>query len=121
LKRYLYTQMIKDDLLKDIDERQLAVYLERTVVEAGERLTVSLMLPAVVLQEDRVVSDYPASLWQHIRATLGLKYKRTEVRITEVALFPEFKPAPLLGEMRLGIEARLTDRDYRDGPEVCDE
>ena len=69
-----------------------------------QRLISTLKLPAKVLQEREVIASYPATLWQHIKMKLGLKYEKVEVVLTEHVVFPEWKWPEKLGSQRIFIQ-----------------
>lgn len=51
-------------------------------------LAAMMKIPAQVLQQDRVIAEYPSDWWQGIRKRLGLKYNKCQVRLTEHLLYP---------------------------------
>jgi hypothetical protein len=75
----------------------------------ARQLTACLRVPAQVLQEDRVLDHYPDGLWQHIRAKLGWKYRRKEVRLTEWLVYPTVEvPEQFTDTVRLYVQPRFT-------------
>lgn len=60
----------------------------------AHRLVASLRLPGEVLQDNKVVAEYPASLWDHIKKVLGFKHELVRVRCSETVVFPDIQLPP---------------------------
>lgn len=58
------------------------------------QLTASLRVPSEVLQDDRVVASYPASLWDHVKQKLGLGHRSVEVVANETLVYPDIEVLP---------------------------
>jgi hypothetical protein len=67
-----------------------------TVESAMKMLRCDFWMPGKTLQDDRVVASWPTNLWQHIRKSLRLSYKKTELRVNEIVVFPTVEIPPEL-------------------------
>ncbi len=74
-------------------------------------ITIMLKVPAKVLQDDRVVAEYPDGLWQHIRKSIGLKHRKVVLRANEWVTFPTVEIPPLEKPMRIyySVGSRIED------------
>lgn len=108
-----------DPDLGDVDFR---ARLQWDVEGAMNHLRLYMMLPSKVLQKDRVIAEYPKTLWDHIKAALGLKHRTVQVYFQEVLYFPKVKIPPELGPVRVGTEvhARTADPFYEEGSDDGD-
>lgn len=62
----------------------------------AHQLVAMLRIPADVLNDDKVIAEWPDGLWQTVRKALGWKHKTRQVRLTEMLLFPGVAvPRPL--------------------------
>jgi hypothetical protein len=65
--------------------------------EIVDRMTIQFLaqwrLPVEVLADDKVIAEYPATLWDHIKKVLGFDYIKRQVRLNAVLAFPEI-PVP---------------------------
>lgn len=62
--------------------------------QMARRLTAHWRVPGEVLQDDTVIAEYPASLWDHIKSAFGLKHRTTQVRLNETVCFPDVPLSP---------------------------
>lgn len=71
-------------------------------------LRAAVRIPAEVLSDRKVVASYPTNLWQYIRKALGLKYLKTDVRVSEHLLYPTIKVPRGYSEVRLHVASEVT-------------
>lgn len=105
-----FTSTLIDNLVAELginspDVRSLLDYHAST---QAHMLSSVMRVPADVLQNDRVIATYPTTLWDYIKRSLRLKYKRTEVRISEHLLYPMVEAPPFANNIRLFTDSRLS-------------
>lgn len=78
----------------------------------ARQLSLSLRVPCKVLQDDRVIAEWPRGLWDYIKRAVGLKYSKKQLRLNECVVYPNVA-LPDLGRLsqniRLAVEPRITD------------
>lgn len=79
----------------------LQVHEQWLLETAMKAIRISFKYPAQVLQQDKEIARYPATLWSHVLDALGLyKYARyTRVMLNEHLAFPGIE---ILPEMKIG-------------------
>lgn len=79
----------------------LQVHEQYLLESAMKMIRVSFKYPAQVLQQDKEIARYPATLWSHVLDALGLyKYARyTRVMLNEHLAFPGVEIPP---ELKIG-------------------
>lgn len=82
-------------------------------------LVATMRLPAQVLQQDRIIAEYPSDWWQALRQRLGLKYKKQQVRLTEHLLYPHVEVPRYHGDkVRLHTYTAQSFLDYKEIDDV---
>jgi hypothetical protein len=99
---------LKDYMVSMLLDAGYSVPLKVEVVYRAEYMAYLLMarmrVPAQVLQEDKVVAEYPASLWDHIKKAVGMKYATEKVKLTEYLLYPTIEvPKQFTDKVRLYV------------------
>lgn len=77
-------------------EPRVDYFLDAFPQELAYRLTAEWRVPGEVLQDDTVVAEYPASLWDHLKSVLGFDHETVKVRVNEIVCFPDV-PVPYGG------------------------
>lgn len=116
IKKLCYSTLI--DLDRDLAGVDLLTRMEYHIESMAWMLTNQLRLPVKVLQDNRVIASYPDGLWQHIRKTLGLKYRKWEAKLTEWLVFPQYKLPPGIDKLRVAVMPRLDCIDWTNGEKV---
>jgi glutathionylspermidine synthase len=75
-----------------LDMRAMKQYAIEPALNELYRLT--LQLPVQVLARDRVVAEYPTTLWQHIKKAIGLRYAYVRVTQNESLIYPHIAIPP---------------------------
>lgn len=74
------------------------VDLDLAVRELPERMAQEVAcrvrLPADVLQDNRVIAEWPATLWDYIKAAFKRPHRTRQVRLNEAVIFPTVKLPP---------------------------
>lgn len=86
--------------------------LDRLPHEMAYRLIASMRIAGDVLQDDRIVAEYPATFWDHVRKVFGFSYRKDVVRVKETVLFPEMQ-LPMHGDK---VRIMFSDRIERSAP-----
>lgn len=92
---------------------------DRYVLEtAMQALRISFKYPAKVLQQDREIARYPATLWSHLLHSIGLgRYARYKaVLLNEHFAFPNIELPP---EMKIGATVCYDYRTVDIGKPSC--
>lgn len=72
----------------------ITIHTQYKLEYLATQILAKLRVPAQVLQDRKVVAEYPDGLWQHIRKTVGLKYRSHQVKLTEWLVFPSVPLEP---------------------------
>lgn len=74
------------------------VDLDLVVHELPEKMAHEVLarvrLPAEVLQDNRVIAEWPATWWDHLKARFGRPHKTRRVLLKEAVIFPTIKLPP---------------------------
>lgn len=100
VQQYAVSSAIPAGLLKG-GAASVRAELEFHVERLAHILNITARVPADVLQDRKLIAEYPANLWQYIRKALGLHYRKTEVRLNEHLVFPTIAIPPHLGKQAL--------------------
>lgn len=104
-----------DPRLRDHLHRHFERECQRYFEDMSDTLLMRLRIPAMVLQDSRVVACYPDGLWQSIRKALRLPHRCVEIRLREVVTFPDAPlPEPYSRTMRVFTEE---ERSIVDAPQ----
>jgi hypothetical protein len=105
------------------DLAQVAIPAQIGVKEEHDMACVfkaTFRLPSEVMQDNRLVAEYPASLWDHVKLKLrgwGLtwfKPKVPEVRVHQVAVYPAFPAVHRdMERVRIAFMPKLETVGYR--------
>jgi hypothetical protein len=87
----------------------IKAYEQFQLETAMRQLRISFKYPAKVLQQDREIARYPATLWSHLLVSVGLKRwaKWKVVLLNEHFAFPQIELPP---ELKIGAQVCY---DYR--------
>lgn len=107
IKQWAVSQLIDDGL--DMHPDNLKVFMQLRAEWLAYQLTAMFYLPSQTIQ-DRVIAEYPTTLWDHIKKALRLKYRTTQVRLQQWLVIPEI-PQPLerYKSLRIAYQASVTD------------
>jgi hypothetical protein len=108
VKHLVASQFIDDEVIAG---ENVEVRCDYAIRELAWQLTAVLKTPAQVLQDNRVIAEYPDGLWQHIRKKLGLTHRSNLVRLTEWLTFPTVAVPPIQRPMRIYVHAGVTAYD----------
>ena len=90
----------REHLAKNIDFQ-----FQELVDRMGDEVIMSLRIPAMVLQDAKVVASYPDGLWQNFCKYLGFPYRCVEIRLRELVTFPDVElPGKHARHMRVFAE-----------------
>lgn len=105
LKQYCIAWSVDEEVLGA--ELDIRVHGQYSIEYLAHLFQAHLRIPAKVLQENRIIAEYPSSLWQHLKKALRLKYETRKIRLNEYLMFPTIKMPPFAH--RLSVQ-------YTDGP-----
>ena len=94
VQRYI-TSVLIDECEFSMDPSQIKVAMEYRGEHMAYQLSAVMAVPGKRLPR-LVIAEYPASLWQYIRKTLGLSHDTVKVWRDEVVLFPDIAIPPEL-------------------------
>ena len=118
LEQYCASMLVDELGWNDPQVRALTQYRIECL---AHMLTAAHTAPALVLQNNRVLADYPTTLWDHIKSKLGRRHNRTVIRMAEHLTFPKVKlPHPLKNEFLVYVRPSTAYWDYEDGKPVDD-
>lgn len=115
----LTVQQLGVDMLLDTDgvkipERNILAHHQWSLETMVTHLRLSLKTPAQVLQDRRLIAQYPDGLWQHIRQSLGLKARVKQIRMNEWLCFPTVEVPELHGHpLKIYAKMDVTTWDQR--------
>jgi len=94
-----------DPRLRSRMQQNIEVEMRHRAEDMSDEMLMRLRIPAMVLQDAKVVARYPDGLWQHIRKACRLSYRCVVVRLREVVTFPDVSlPDPYARNMRVYTE-----------------
>jgi hypothetical protein len=99
LEQFSATLLMEDGL--DVHPSNLKLHSEYQLKYLAKQFTLVLTAPTAPIQ-DRIVAEYPLTLWDHIKSKLRLKYKKASIRFKELAVYPHIAVPPYTcKEMRI--------------------
>jgi hypothetical protein len=99
VQQYAVDFMIEEGFAKNGIETH-----EQWLLDTAMRaIRISFKYPAYVLQQDRIIARYPATLWSHLLHSIGLKrYARyAVVKLNEHLAFPDIE---IPEKMKVGMK-----------------
>jgi hypothetical protein len=87
IKKLICSQLMDTEMFGGTSPK-LNVELTYRIEMMARQLTACLELPVDVLQNDRLIAEYPDGLWQSVRKALRLKHRTRQVRMNEWLTFP---------------------------------
>ena len=76
-------------LLDVRDQSHFDMFVEELPHRMARQFVAEWRVAGQVLAEDKVIAEYPATLWDHIKAKLGFEHRVKQVKLTEHVAFPE--------------------------------
>lgn len=81
-----------------VPPENVEVFVHHRIEYMAYELKAQLLVPSKVLQQGRIVCEYPSDWWQAIKARLGWKHRTRMHLIDEYLLFPKIPVPAWAGE-----------------------
>lgn len=125
MRRVLLTvHQLGVDIMLDTDGMEIphgniAAHHMWSLETMAAHLRLSLKVPSQVLQDNKLIAEYPDGLWSYILHALGLKARMKQIRLNEWLMFPtievpEIKGHPLKIYAKMSVntwDQRIQDED----------
>lgn len=111
LREYVVASLI-DVGFADPDVR---TFMQYKLESMAHMMVATFRVPTKVLQDRRVIAEWPDGLWQHIKQKLGLRYRHKQIRLNEALVFPDvYVPRNARNTLRMVVQDEVTFDTYRD-------
>lgn len=110
IQELMASQLFDDEAIPPGNVRAWLMYRMEYL---AHQLTAGLKVPAKVLQDRRLIAEYPDGLWQHIRQKLGWQCRTKQVRLTEWLAFPTIEVPDIRRPMRIYVQSDVLSVDPR--------
>lgn len=87
--------------------------MQYRIEQMAHQFTALMRVPADVLRSDDVIAEWPDGLWQTIRQSLRLPYRKRQVTMTEMLLFPKVRVLPGMKDFRVHVATMPRLIDYK--------
>lgn len=105
VKQWAIAVLIDEGLIRSSD--QLDVGFQYRIEYLARQISLVLKLPCQELADESVVAEWPSTLWDHIKKTLGLRYRKHQLLHSETLVFPDIDIPAHLGKVRVYTYDRL--------------